>query len=399
MDARAPRLIADGAWCWWTKPRATVIDGETYLGVIDEAGAIVVAHLDLDGRETVRAELARVEDDDHNNPALLVDRERPPICAYARHDEEPFVRLRIGARPLDLAEWGPEQRVGFPGVTSYAQLHPFDDRLLMFSRAGVTAWCVARSDDWGRTWSEGVPFIALDTDQEVYMPTALLPDGRTVRVAISGHPKRYERRPVRDVLVCLIDLETSDITRPGDGVRIGNVRSGEGLPLDESSLELAHRPEPGRTLNLFDVGRGERFEIGFASKREGDRATVDGAYEVAALTADGWRTEHLVASGGIFGYIHAGMYVGGLAFPSAGPSGRVAIARESDGTWHLEEWTRGDDGVWQPAPLAPPGRSRLVRPWALEGAAARGYLALELERYDGSYVGTRSHVVGPVPVG
>jgi len=399
MAGPAARLLVDGAWCWWTKPRATVVDGDVYLGVIDEAGSIVVARIDREGREVTRTELARVEDDDHNNPALLVDRTRPPLCAYARHDEEPFVRVRIGRRPLDLSEWGPEGRIEFPGPVSYAQVHAFGDRLLLFSRAGVTAWCVARSDDWGSTWTEGVPFIALDTDQEVYMPTALLPDGRTVRVAISGHPKQYERRPVRDVFACLVDLETGDVTRPGDGARIGNVHTGEGLPLTEDSLELAHRPPAGRTLNLFDVGRGDRFEIGFATKLAGDSATVDGAYEVALLLDDGWRTERIAPTGGIFGYIHAGMYVGGLAFPSGGPSGRVATSRERDGEWFLEEWSRGDDGGWEAAALTPPGRVRFVRPWAVEGPEASGYLALELERYDGSYLATRSHVVGPVAVG
>ena len=256
MVARASRLLADGAWCWWTRPRATVIDGVAYLGAIDEAGGIVVARIAADGRVATRTELARVEDDDHNNPALLVDRERSAICAYARHDEEPFVRLRIARDPLDLTEWGPEQRVGFPGVASYAQLHPFGDDLVLFSRAGVTAWCVARSGDWGRTWSEGVPFIALDTDQEVYMPTALLPDGRTVRVAISGHPKRYERRPVRDVFACLVDLDSGDITRPGDGAVIGNVRTGEGLPLTEDApkclLPVANKPILIYQLDLLE---------------------------------------------------------------------------------------------------------------------------------------------------
>jgi len=399
VDGFSSRLLADGAWCWWTKPRATVVDGDLYLGVIDEVGQIVVAAIESDGNTRSRTVLARIEDDDHNNPALLVDRERPPLCAYARHDEEPFVRLRVGRRPLDVTAWGPERRIRFPGVTSYAQLHPFGDRLLLFSRAGVTAWCVARSEDWGATWTEGVPFIALDTDQEVYMPTVLLPDRRTVRVAISGHPKQYRPRPVRDVFACVVDLETGDITRPADGARIGNVLTGEGLPLTEAVLDLAHGPPSGRTLNLFDVGRGECFEIGFATKLAGDEATVDGAYQVATLTDDGWRTERVAPTGGVFGYIHAGMYVGGLAFPPAGPSGRVTLSREEDGRWHLEEWSRDASGLWHPALLTPPGAVRLVRPWAVEGEGAPGYLALELERYGDSYVGTRSHVAGPFVTG
>ena len=83
-----------------------------------------------------------------------------------------------------------------------------------------------------------------------------------------------------------------------------------------AELELVHRAPDGRTLNLFDVSDGDRFEVAFTSKRAGDDSTLDARYHVAHTRDGRWDVEEVVAAGGIFGYIHAGFYVGGMAFPA-----------------------------------------------------------------------------------
>jgi hypothetical protein len=384
------------AWCWWTRPRATRIGNHIYFAGLDHDGAMIAARYDLAARTTQRARLAQFEDDDHNNPALLAVAGKPLVCFYSRHDAEEGLRYRISTEPLSLDSWQPEQLLSFGGSTTYAQVHDVDGELHLFTRVNETRWGWRQSRDWARSWSPPRDFLAFDTDQQVYMATALLADGRTMRVAVSGHPKEYEKKPLHDVWACLVDLKTGAVTLPSSGDEIGNLKSGAGMPLDYRALELVRRTAPERTTNLFDVGSGPVFEIGYVSKIKDDLSTRDARYHVASLRDGGWRIEDIAPAGRKFGYIDAGLYVGGVAFPERLASGQVYLTREQDGLWHLELWRRDASGVWTGTDLVTPERTRLTRPWAVSPPAEDlAVVALALERYaDDSYYGSLSHLVG-----
>jgi hypothetical protein len=388
------QLVPDLAWCWWTQPRATRIDDVLYLGGIASDGAVFAAAYDLADGSCSRAVLAQLEPDDHNNPALLVVRGKPPIAFYSRHDADDVLRLRVAERESDITAWGPERTLRFGGITTYAQAHAVGDEVHLFTRAGDTGWSYVCSPDWGESWSEPVGFIELETDQETYMPTALLADGRTLRVAIGGHPKNYEEQPWHRIAAVVVDLQSGAVMRPRDATRIANVRTGAGLPLRDEQLEHVCDAGEGRTLNLFDVGRGEVFEIAFASKCDGDDRTDDARYHVASNGGRSWRVEEIAPAGRTFGYIHAGFYVGGIAF-SEEAGGTAYISREHDGRWHLERWERGADGGWTPRPVGVPSSTRIVRPWPVRNPTAElEVVALSLERYGDDYMETLSHLVG-----
>lgn len=388
-------LIDDLCWCWWTRPRATQIGDQLFVGGLDAAGSIVVARVDLASGSSSRHRLATLEDDDHNNPAVVAVAGRPLVAFYARHSLDDVLRFRLSTGPLDETSWMPERELAFDGVTTYAQVHATGDALHVFTRVGETGWAYRLSPDWGATWGPATTFINLDTDQQAYMPTTLLDDGRTLRVAISGHPKDYDERPLHQVWTCLVDLETGDVALPSDGGAIANLRTGAGLPLDELGLELAHATPPDRTVNIFDVSDGPDFEIAFVSKVRDDRTTRDAQYHVATLAGGGWMTENVAPAGTIFGYIPAGFYVGGQAFPHRSCGGNVYVAREAEGWWHLEDCRRQDDGSWHAIPLAAPSRERIVRPWAVTNATGdHAVLALALEHYGDDYTGTQSRLVG-----
>jgi len=191
-------LIDNMAWCWWTRPRATRIGNALYLGAIESGGGIVAASVDLETGSIQRTRLARFEDDDHNNPALLAVEGRPLVCFYSRHDAEEGLRYRSSRQPLDLSDWEPEQILTFGGSTTYAQVHMVGEDLHLFTRVDETRWGWRMSSDWARSWGPARDFLAFDTDQQVYMATALLADGKTLRVAVSGHPKEYESKPLHD---------------------------------------------------------------------------------------------------------------------------------------------------------------------------------------------------------
>jgi hypothetical protein len=398
-----PRVVVDDmAWCWWTRPRATRLGGDVYFGALDHEGRMIAARYDLAAGTAQRVSLAQFEDDDHNNPALLAVAGKPLVCFYSRHDAEEGLRYRISKAPLSLDSWHPEQVITFGGPTTYAQVHHVGDELHLFTRVDETRWGWSVSSDWATSWSAPQDFLSFDTDQQVYMATTLLADGRTMRVGVSGHPKEYEKKPLHDVWACEVDLVTGAVTLPSSRKTIGNLRSGADMPLDYSALELVQRTPAERTTNLFDVGSGPVFEIGFVSKLKDDFSTRDAIYHVASLRGGRWLVEDVAPAGKKFGYIDAGLYVGGVAFPERAASGQLYLTREAEGLWHFELWHRDAGGRWTPTALVRPGTTRLTRPWPISPPTENlGVVALALERYaDDSYYGSLSHLVGaPLPEG
>lgn len=388
-------LIDDMEWCWWTRPRATRLGNTIYFGAIDSSGGIVAATLDIETRTVTKHRLAQFEADDHNNPALLAVEGRPLVCFYSRHDAAEGLRYRISARPGDISAWGDERILTFGGSTTYAQVHMVGDALHLLTRVDETRWGWRTSSDWAETWSAPRDLLAFDTDQQVYMATALLADGETMRLAASGHPKEYEKKPLHDVWAALVDLRTGAVSAPTSGAALGNLFSGDRMPLNYTALELVAQTPGDRTANLFDVSSGPVFEIAYTSKIKDDLSTRDGQYHVASLRNGRWVAETLVPTGRKFGYIDAGFYVGGMAFPERAASGQVYLTREEAGLWHLDRWTRGASG-WTGADLVAPGPTRLARPWVVNPPTpAVGVVALALERYpDDDYMDTLSYLLG-----
>lgn len=390
------QLVADLSWCWWTQPRATRVGERLFLGGIASNGEVYAATLDVRDRTVEKVVLARLEPDDHNNPAILAVPGKPVLAFYSRHDADNVVRYRIGSRDEDIGEWHEERELRFDGITTYAQAHAVGDAVHLFTRVGDTRWGYDRSDDWGEAWHRPTDFLALPTDQETYMSTALRADGRTLRVAVAGHPKNYERQPWHEIRACVVDLVTGDISLPSGRRLLASLRDGAGLPVSGAELELVYEAPSERTVNLFDVSDGGIFEIAFVSKVSGDESTDDARYHVASLRDGAWRTEQVAPAGAIFGYIHAGFYVGGIAFPHETAGGRVLLSREQRGLWHLERWDRADGGAWSLAhEVFDPSPARIVRPWPVRNPpTGLDIVALALEHYDDDYLETLSHLVG-----
>ena len=123
---------------------------------------------------------------------------------------------------------------------------------------------------------------------------------------------------------------------------------------------------------------------------------------MASLREGEWKREDVAPAGRKFGYIHAGLYVGGVAFPERAASGQAYLTREEGGLWHFELWQRDTGGRRRSQALVAPGATRLARPWAVSPPIAEvGAVALALEHYaDDSYYGSLSHLVGaPLPDG
>ena len=357
---------------------------------------MLAATLDLKTGASRKFHLAQFERDDHNNPALLAVEGKPLVAFYSRHDPDDALRIRISSRPLDIAEWGEERVLHFNGMTCYAQVHALGDELHLFTRVDETRWGYARSPDWAQSWSPARDFLRFDTDQQVYMATALLPRRQDhARRGVGSSQGIREEAAAR----CLGRGRRSAIGR-GDAAVLGQGHrqpAGRQRVAARLSRSRACREDAGGSHGQRDgrqrrSGVRDRLHLQDQGRPLEPRCAVQRGRAARRRVA----ARNGCARGRRFGYIHAGFYVGGMAFPDRSPGGQVYVTREEGGLWSLERWDRDAAGQWQPQRADPAadrrasrghGRSPIRRP----GLAVT---CLALERYaDDSYFDTLSHLV------
>src|SRR5690606_17838632 len=93
-------LTGDGAWCWFSDPRAVYYEGShrrTYAGWVDSTGNIVVGYYDHE-TESIATHIvhAQFEKDDHDNPSFFMDADGKMMVFYSKHG--------TGQSPIHLAK-------------------------------------------------------------------------------------------------------------------------------------------------------------------------------------------------------------------------------------------------------------------------------------------------------
>jgi unsaturated chondroitin disaccharide hydrolase len=188
----------DGAWCWFSDPRAVYHKGRherTYVGSVNTRGDILMGYFDHKTGEimehTVFPELQR---DDHINPSILILPDGRIQIYFTRHNGGYFFTRTL--RPEDISQWEPVTRLDFGSRLCYtnpAMLSDEKNRIYVFLRGGYD-WKpnVTWSDDLGKTWTEPKTFTGFPGAIVHNRPYAkVVNDGKgKIWFAITdGHPR------------------------------------------------------------------------------------------------------------------------------------------------------------------------------------------------------------------
>ena len=338
--------LRDATYSWWTHPIAHQ----------DAAGVVHFGAVAADGTVTSRADcdatvLEDGEPDDHDAAAVVSHPTRSPISFYPGHGDRAAVRFRHGTT---------DGEVTFPGRVAYAQVLVAGDRIVLLTRVDQCAWYAATSPDWAASWTE--PVSVLDDCREggqVYLTTA--PHQATpglYRLAVYGHPSTSSWRGIE---YGLIDVARGRITTPG-AVKVGDLRSGAGLPLVRGTLASVYVPRSGRALRLLDIGAvGGAPLVVFAEWTD----KTDARYVAVRFAAGAWSVERsLPATGRPFWA--PSMYVGGASITDHGDI--VLSRRSTSGVWRVEQHRRVTTG-WTNLGALASGRTPLVRPYVVRGGS------------------------------
>jgi len=406
-EAGAP----NAAWTWYTDERAVVdpdADGGPRLLVgsvsaggsededESESGDIDVLWYDLGSEERGRAELHdRLEQDDHNCPALFVRPDGRYLAVYAKHGSDPHTRWRVSTEPHDPTEWTPERTRDNGAGTTYANVYRLPDdaggegRTYSFTRTRNFDPNVLVSRDAGSTWRYGGHLLKRGGDsQRPYVRYAS--DGDAIHLTTTEeHPRRVkngvyhgyvEDGRLYDSTGAVVD---EDVLDGGDGER---------TPPAPSDLTTVF--EPGSEYGGVELTRAWTVDVvvGGAGPVTVFQARVEDDWHdhrfLYARDDDGWETHYLAPAG-------AGLYdterdYTGLATLDPSDPTRVFVSTpvdpRDDADLDHHELFAGttDDGgqSWTWTPLTPDAGTDNLRPLVPAWDDDRTVLAWMRGRYD-----------------
>jgi len=162
-------LNDNAGWCWYQNERAILLNGKLIFGSCasapgaggaERAGNIELTQYDFASGGIVRTVLhERLEEDDHNVPALYVRQDGRVVAMYTKHSSDGLKRYRISERPGDITAMRPEQTMQGPASgVCYSNVYRMADeggRLYDFHRSIGANPNYNVSDDDGLTWRYG----------------------------------------------------------------------------------------------------------------------------------------------------------------------------------------------------------------------------------------------------
>jgi BNR repeat-containing family member len=392
-------LTDDGGWCWFSDPRAIYYKGQhkrTYAGWIDSHGNITVGFYDHDlNRIETRVVHPDLQEDDHDNPSLLIDRDGRLRMFYSKHATRMPIFMIRSKSPEDISEWEPEETLPLNDSITYAgasntytyanimRLADEQDKLFLFWRGADFKPNFSNSHDDGKSWEKGKIFILPERiyrDRRPYLKVASN-DQNAIHFAFTdGHPR---------------DEPTNSIyyMKYQDGCLYR--ATGEKI-MDWSALPI----EPRQADVVYDatVTKEKSWIWDVAENKEGNPVIVyarfpnDSSHYYCYSIWDNskWNNYPLINSGGWFPQTPAGEterepnYSGGIVLDHADPS-IVYLSRTVNGTFEIERWSTPDNGKnWNVEPITRDSDYDNIRPFVIRNYAGQDSLRvlwLNVKRY------------------
>lgn len=384
LFAQSPNgyLTNNGTWCWFSDPRAVIVDNMIFTGWVTSEGTVEAAKLDLDDQSIQKTELYyKLQKDDHNNPAFVLTESGKLISMYTRHGlKDLFINvLEDLTREFDFAgaqlihPISKEELERYPRESmSYAnpyQLKGENGRLYCFGRWTGFKPNLMWSDDEGKTWSQSKVFITnhpFDPGNRPYVKYYSDGQSRIHMVFTDGHP-RVE--PTNSVYYAY--YENGKFHR-ANGEVICDMNS---IPFEpkEASVIFQSNETEGRAwiADISQDNEGNPVVLYTKSPEE-----TDHRYWYARYVDGKWINQEICKSGKWFPQTPEGKkepephYFGGLSV-HPGNANVVYLSRQVNGIFEIERWQTNDYGKsWTSEAITKDSEYHNVRPYVPRGLKA-----------------------------
>lgn len=166
-------VTRDGAWCWFSDPRAIYIGDQMFGGFVDKQGSIWAFCYNPATQQKQQYKLYdQLDYDDHANPSIMKLPDNRLLIFFSAHGgtmNSPMF-YRISKRPADISAWEEVQSVnpkmkGNLGIcySNPAQLSDEQNRVYLFFRGRDFKPTCIYTDDL-KTWSEPINLVRNDPE-------------------------------------------------------------------------------------------------------------------------------------------------------------------------------------------------------------------------------------------
>jgi hypothetical protein len=380
----------DGAWCWFSDPRALRLGNDISAGWMTADGSVQVGRLDVSTGATEIATLAaEFERDDHDHPALLALPDGRIAAFYANHGKGDL-HLRTTLRPGEIAAWSPDRTLGFNdrsrGSRGVTYANPFllrdeADALYLFWRGSDYKPTFSVSPDLGQTWAPPRTLVSAPgrtVDNRPYVKYWSDGRRRITFVFTDGHPRD---EPANSLYYAC--YERGAFFR-ADGTRIGDLAT---LPLDPANCDRIYGGTAGRAWVWSHAQDRSGAPVVAYSRLPTEE---DHRYHYARWDGRRWLDHEITPAGRWFPRTPPGTtepephYSGGLALDPDDPT-TVFLSRPVDGVFEIERWKTPDGGrTWTHTPVTEHSPADNVRPFVVSAGPA-GSPTVMWMRTDGGY--------------
>jgi len=370
----------DGAWCWFSDPRAVYYEGnrsQTFAAWVASDGSIMIGAYDHDTgllTETVLHE--RLEVDDHDVPSILVRDDGRLMVFYSRHSEDDFY-LRVSKKPEDIGSWSearvlnPNDNDQYPAEESraYCYSNPYQlaeegSRVFLFWRGIGNKPCLSISANGGKTWGPGRVLISPKEtyrNQRPYVKYASNDKDRIHLAFTNGHPRR---EPANGIYYACY---RGDAFYRANGSRFAGLDS---IPFDPWEADVVYDARETQVRAwIWDVAEDKQgFPVIVYTRLPEE---TDHRYHYARWDGTHWLDHEIVAAGKWFPRTPKGEeerevhYSGGVALDHGNPS-VVYLSRPVNGVFEIERWVTSDLGVtWKSRAITQDSINDNVRPFVV----------------------------------
>lgn len=325
-------LAEDGAWTWFSDPRALMHDGVLYLGYVrnTDARTVLRAFDPRNGSATNLWTSSFAERDDFNVPSLLARPDGRLVAAYSRHGADPHFYYRIShtTNPTNPAAWGPERRSSGSGAgVHYANLFADDTRMFNLVRNESFNPTLFVSTNLGESWAKSQMFLHTEPASARPYLKLFSNSNRVDFIYTEGHP-----RETKTSLYHLFYAEGAVRDTTGTVVK-----DWESLPLLHHSNEVgsvvyAYRSEPQENPHqwipdgrpwCWDVARGGDghpvcvFSVSRTNSTEWANGRI--AYYYARWSGTNWERRFIAHAGRPL-YAAEQQYAAGICLDPSNPN-------------------------------------------------------------------------------
>lgn len=385
-------LTDDGAWCWFSDPRAIYDGDQVITGWVKTDGTIEAAAFDP-ATQTVQTKVLypQLQADDHNNPAFVKTADGKILATYTTHSGSDGFFVNATTEGSDLKSFGEAERVllldsmeleKFPKIhVTYAnpyRLAAENNRLYCFGRWTGYKPNMMWSDDNGRTWTTSRVFITnhpFDPNNRPYAKYYSDGQSKIHIIFTDGHP-RVE--PTNSVYYAY--YEGGAFYR-ADGTKIADMETIPFEPKDADVIFQSNEQE-GRAW-IADVAQDENGQPVVLYTKSPEE--TDHRYWYAKYDGEKWLNYEICKAGKWFPQTQEGKterephYFGNMTL-NPDNTNVVYLSREINGVFEIERRETKDNGkTWTVRAITENSTYDHVRPYVPRDGNAKQEVVFWME--------------------